>query len=195
MPHVGVYARCKTVPFSNQDHPKKARPKKIGTAKITKLKRQPFPVNRKIRLIILGWVMLRLPLHSTSITLDCVIMDLRRRQVMLQRASRKLSLRQRPLLSLQEAAELRDLFAILGNDTRLRLLHALVQAGELCVTDLAKRLGMKPQAISNQLQRLADRKILATRREGNHIFYRIVDPCVPTLLHRGICLVEDTRES
>ena len=114
---------------------------------------------------------------------------------MLQRASRKLSLRQRPLLSLQEAAELRDLFAILGNDTRLRLLHALVQAGELCVTDLAKRLGMKPQAISNQLQRLADRKILATRREGNHIYYRIVDPCVPTLLHRGICLVEDTRES
>ncbi|HBP89240.1 MAG TPA: transcriptional regulator [Nitrospiraceae bacterium] len=114
---------------------------------------------------------------------------------MVQWASRKPSLRQRSLLSLQEAAELRDLFAILANETRLRLLHALVQAGELCVTDLAERLGMKPQAVSNQLQRLADRKILATRREGNHIYYRIVDPCVPTLLHRGICLVEDTRES
>jgi len=114
---------------------------------------------------------------------------------MLQQASRKPSLRQRPLLSSQEAAELRDLFAILANDTRLRLLHALVQAGELCVTNLGERLGMKPQAVSNQLQRLADRKILATRREGNHIYYRIVDPCVPTLLHRGICLVEETRES
>ncbi|HQU28187.1 MAG: winged helix-turn-helix transcriptional regulator [Nitrospira sp.] len=114
---------------------------------------------------------------------------------MLQRASRKLSLRQRSLLSLQEAGEIRDLFTILANETRLRLLHALVQVGELCVTDLAKRLGMKPQAISNQLQRLADRKILATRREGNHVFYRIVDPCVPTLLFRGICLVEDTRDS
>lgn len=114
---------------------------------------------------------------------------------MLQQVSRKPSLRQRPLLSLQEAAEIRDLFATLANDTRLRLLHALVQAGELCVTDLADQLGMTPQAISNQLQRLADRKILATRRDGNHIFYRIVDPCVPTLLHRGICLVEETRES
>lgn len=114
---------------------------------------------------------------------------------MVQRASRKPSLRQRSLLSLQEAAEIRDLFTILANETRLRLLHALVQAGELCVTDLAERLGMKPQAVSNQLQRLADRKILATRREGNHIYYRIVDPCVPTLLHRGICLVEETRES
>ncbi len=114
---------------------------------------------------------------------------------MLQQASRKPSLRQRSLLSLQEAAEIRDLFTILANETRLRLLHALVQAGELCVTELAERLGMKPQAISNQLQRLTDRKILTTRREGNHIYYRIVDPCVPTLLHRGICLVEDTRES
>lgn len=113
---------------------------------------------------------------------------------MLQQSSRKPALRQRPLLSLEETAELRDLFAILANDTRLRLLHALVQAGELCVTDLAERLGMTPQAISNQLQRLAGRKILATRREGNHIYYRIVDPCVPALLHRGICLVEDTRE-
>ena len=114
---------------------------------------------------------------------------------MLHRASRKPSLRQRPLLSLRKAAEIRDLFRILANDTRLRLLHALVQAGELCVTDLAERLRMKPQAISNQLQRLADRKILATRREGNHIFYHIVDPCVPALLHRGICLTEDTHES
>jgi ArsR family transcriptional regulator, lead/cadmium/zinc/bismuth-responsive transcriptional repressor len=192
---VGVYARCKTVPFSNQDHPKEARPKKIGTAKITKLKRQPFSVNTIVSFITLGWLPLRLPLRTISITLYCVIVDIWRRQVMLQRASRKLSLRQRSLLSLQEAGEIRDLFTILANETRLRLLHALVQVGELCVTDLAKRLGMKPQAISNQLQRLADRKILATRREGNHVFYRIVDPCVPTLLFRGICLVEDTRDS
>ncbi|GJL52954.1 MAG: transcriptional regulator [Nitrospirales bacterium] len=113
---------------------------------------------------------------------------------MLQQTSRKPSLRQRSLLSLKQAADLKDLFAIFANDTRLRLLHALVQAGELCVTDLAERLGMNPQAISNQLQRLADRKILATRREGNHIHYRVVDPCVPTLIHRGICLLEDTRE-
>lgn len=113
---------------------------------------------------------------------------------MLQRVSQKPSLRQRSLLSLEEAAEVRALFTILANETRLRLLHALVQAGELCVTDLAKRLAMKPQAVSNQLQRLADRKILATRREGTHIHYRIVDPCVPPLLYRGICLVEDTRE-
>ncbi len=37
---------------------------------------------------------------------------------------------------------------------------------------------MRPQAVSNQLQRLLDRGILGSRREGNSIIYRIVDPCV-----------------
>lgn len=113
---------------------------------------------------------------------------------MRQRASRKPALRQRTLLSPRDATELQAVFAVLANDTRLRLLHALVQASELCVTDLAERLDMKPQAVSNQLQRLVDQRILATRREGTRIYYQIVDRCVPKLLHHGVCLVEDTRE-
>ena len=108
--------------------------------------------------------------------------------------SRKLRIHQRPLLRPGLAAELQALFMVFANDTRLRLLHALVQNGELCVTELADRLGMKPQAVSNQLQRLVDRRILATRRDGLRIYYRIVDPCVPALLDHGVCLVEDTRE-
>jgi DNA-binding transcriptional ArsR family regulator len=70
-------------------------------------------------------------------------------------------------------------------------LHALVRHGELCVTGLADVLGMKPQAVSNQLQRLLDRRILAARRQGNSVYYRIVNPCVTDLLDRGLCLVED----
>lgn len=50
---------------------------------------------------------------------------------------------------------------------------------------------MKTQAVSNQLQRLAGRGILASRREGNSIHYRIIDPCVLDLLDRGLCLTED----
>jgi DNA-binding transcriptional ArsR family regulator len=82
------------------------------------------------------------------------------------------------------------LFKVFGNDTRLRLLHALVRQGELCVTALAEAVGMKPQAVSNQLQRLADRGILGARRNGSNIHYRIIDPCVPVLLERGLCLIE-----
>ncbi len=85
-------------------------------------------------------------------------------------------------------------FKILANDTRLRLIHALVRASEMCVTDLAKAVEMTPQAVSNQLQRLVDRGILGSRRNGNQIYYRIVDPCVPSLLDQGLCLTEDARE-
>jgi DNA-binding transcriptional ArsR family regulator len=82
-------------------------------------------------------------------------------------------------------------FKVLANDTRLRMLHALIRADELCVTDLATSLGMKPQAVSNQLQRLSDLGILASRREGNNIYYRIVNGCVSPLLDLALCLTED----
>jgi len=74
------------------------------------------------------------------------------------------------------------------------MLHALTRAREMCVTDLADALEMKPQAISNQLQRLVDKGMVASRRNGNNIFYRIVDPCVVSLLDSGLCLMEDAKE-
>jgi DNA-binding transcriptional ArsR family regulator len=95
------------------------------------------------------------------------------------------------LIAPAQAVELMALFKVLANDTRLRMLHALVCHGELCVTGLADVLGMKPQAVSNQLQRLLDRRILGSRRQGNNVYYRIVNPCVTDLLDRGLCLVEE----
>ena len=69
-------------------------------------------------------------------------------------------------------------------------LHALVRAGELGVTELAAAVGMKPQAVSNQLQRLSDLGILDSRRDGTSIRYRVVDHCVTGLLEQGWCLTE-----
>jgi DNA-binding transcriptional ArsR family regulator len=100
-------------------------------------------------------------------------------------------LRQRPLLTPIQAGGLASVFKVLANDTRLRLLHAVVRAEEICVTDLADSLGMKPQAVSNQLQRLADLRILACRREGKSVFYRLVDLCVISLLDQALCLLEE----
>jgi DNA-binding transcriptional ArsR family regulator len=106
----------------------------------------------------------------------------------------KPALADRRLLSTGSAAELAGLFKVLASDTRLRLLHALVRDGELCVSELCRQVRMKPQAVSNQLQRLADGGIVDSRREGLQVFYRITDPCVPELLDRGLCLMEDARE-
>ncbi len=103
-------------------------------------------------------------------------------------------LKERALLSPIQAGGLAAVFKVLANDTRLRLLHALVKADELCVTDLAASLGMKAQAVSNQLQRLSDLGIVAYRREGNNIRYRLVDLCVRSLLDQGLCLMEEVTD-
>lgn len=104
------------------------------------------------------------------------------------------ALKDRPLLSPIQAGGLAAVFKVLANDTRLRLLHALVRADELCVTDLAASVGMKPQAVSNQLQRLSDLGILASRRDGISIYYRVVDLCVRSLLDQGLCLMEEVSD-
>src|SRR5262245_14658742 len=100
-------------------------------------------------------------------------------------------LKDRPLMSPIQAGGLAAVFKVLANDTRLRLLHALVRAEELCVTDLAAALGMKLQAVSNQLQRLSDLGIVDSRRDGNNIHYQLVDLCVRSLLDQGLCLMEE----
>jgi DNA-binding transcriptional ArsR family regulator len=92
------------------------------------------------------------------------------------------------------ATALGQLFKVFANDTRLRLLHALERGGEVCVTDLADTVAMAPQAVSNQLQRLADRRIIVARREGTRLYYRIIDPCVAGFLDLGMCLLEETSE-
>lgn len=103
-------------------------------------------------------------------------------------------LKDRPLLTPIQAGGLASVFKVLANDTRLRLLHALVRADEIRVTDLAASIGMKPQAVSNQLQRLADLGIVATRREGLNIHYRLIDLCVKSLLEQGLCLMEEVSQ-
>ena len=100
--------------------------------------------------------------------------------------------RDRLLIDPERAAALSRLLKIFANDTRLRLLHSLERGGEVCVTDLAAAVGMAPQAVSNQLQRLADRGIVSARRDGTRLYYRIADPCVAGILDLGFCLLEET---
>jgi ArsR family transcriptional regulator, lead/cadmium/zinc/bismuth-responsive transcriptional repressor len=104
----------------------------------------------------------------------------------------KVALGDRPPIPPRDATALSALFKLLANDTRLRLIHALVRAEELCVTELAQAVGMAPQAVSNQLQRLADRRVVVARREGVRLYYSLNDPCVAGLLDLGMCLLEET---
>ena len=103
-------------------------------------------------------------------------------------------LKNRPLLGFVDAVKVMALFKVLANDTRIRILHHIVRSGEATVTDIAMTLGMKPQAVSNQLVRLSDTRMLASRREGNNVFYRVENGCVAPLLDLALCLMEDQRK-
>ncbi|MFO0910991.1 MAG: metalloregulator ArsR/SmtB family transcription factor [Isosphaeraceae bacterium] len=100
-------------------------------------------------------------------------------------------LQERPLLGFVDAVKVMALFKVMANDTRIRILHHIVRSGEATVTDIAKTLGMKPQAVSNQLVRLADTRMVASRREGNNVYYRVQNGCVAPLLDLALCLMED----
>jgi len=100
-------------------------------------------------------------------------------------------LKERPLLTFVDAVKVMALFKVIANDTRIRLLHHLVRNGEATVSDLGRAVAMKPQAVSNQLQRLTDTRMLASRREGNNVYYRVVNGCVAPLLDLALCLMED----
>ncbi len=104
------------------------------------------------------------------------------------------ALKDRPLLSFVEAVKVMALFKVLANDTRIRMLHHLVRNGESSVTELGKALGMKPQAVSNQLQRLSDTGMLSFRRDGKNVVYRVVNGCVSPLLDLALCLMEDESQ-
>ena len=65
-------------------------------------------------------------------------------------------------------------FHVLAEPMRVRLLDQL-RDGECSVNELAERLGAGQQNVSKHLGVLADGGIVARRKHGNHVYYRIVD--------------------
>lgn len=74
------------------------------------------------------------------------------------------------------------MFKLLGDPTRARLLYALLEAGELCVCDLAAATGLQEATVSQSLRLLRVAGVVAGRREGRLVFYRLADAHVRMLL-------------
>jgi DNA-binding transcriptional ArsR family regulator len=83
-----------------------------------------------------------------------------------------------PTQMLDQAAER---FRLLSDATRLRLLNELDLADELCVGDLAQRAGVGLSNTSKHLHQLERAGLVARRRAGTTIFYRVADPTVAQL--------------
>ena len=92
------------------------------------------------------------------------------------------------LLSTDKATRVAALFAVLSDPTRLQVVYALLRApaGELCVCDLAIGLGRDDTTISHQLRVLRNQQVVATRKVGRVVYYRLTDEHVRLLLELGM---------
>jgi DNA-binding transcriptional ArsR family regulator len=78
-----------------------------------------------------------------------------------------------PAVSDQAVRDLAQVFKLLSDETRLRILFYLVQNQELHVTDLCDRLGQSQPAVSHHLALLRVSGLIEPRREGKHNFYSV----------------------
>jgi len=97
----------------------------------------------------------------------------------------RVSAARRRALGREEADRLVHLFKALGDPTRLGILHALSHQ-EMCVCDLAALLGLTESAVSHQLRLLRQLGLVANRREGPVLYYRLKDRHVLRLVEQAL---------
>ncbi len=88
---------------------------------------------------------------------------------------------------------LADTLGVAGNLQRLKILFLLHAHKEMCVCDLAEALELTDSAASQHLRKLKDRNIVKTRRQGQTIYYSLVENVVTSHLQYMFTL-DETRE-
>ncbi len=88
--------------------------------------------------------------------------------------------------------DLADLFKVLGDTTRIKILCALFQA-EMCVCDISALLGMTQSAISHQLRVLKQARLVKYRKEGKVVYYSLDDEHVESIFDKGLIHISERK--
>jgi len=91
---------------------------------------------------------------------------------------------QQPLLRGIDAEVLRraaEIIKLLGHPERLKLVEVL-EGGEHTVGELTELCGLEQAVCSQHLSRLRGKGVVAARKEGQHVIYRLVEAKVPMIL-------------
>ncbi len=86
-----------------------------------------------------------------------------------------------PPLAVDQAAELAEMFHILGDLNRLRIVLICIEEA-VCVQDMAARLQLSPSLVSHHLRLLRATRLLRAERRGKHVFYSAADEHVRCVL-------------
>ena len=85
----------------------------------------------------------------------------------------------------EDARQIAETFKILGDPTRVKILHALSRR-ELCVCDISAIVAMGQSAVSHQLRLLRGARLVKYRKEGKMVWYSLDDIHISLLLAQGI---------
>ncbi len=88
--------------------------------------------------------------------------------------------------------DLADLFKVLGDSTRIKVLWALAEA-EMCVCDIAALLGMTQSAISHQLRVLKQARLVKYKRNGKVVYYSLDDDHVKSIFNQGLIHISEKK--
>jgi len=88
--------------------------------------------------------------------------------------------------------DLADLFKVLGDSTRIKILCALFQA-EMCVCDIAMLFGMTQSAISHQLRVLKQARLVKYRKDGKVVYYSLDDDHVKSIFDQGLIHIVEKK--
>lgn len=91
-----------------------------------------------------------------------------------------------------ELHELSDVFSILSDTTRLKIVLALIET-ELCVCDIAGFLGITKSAVSHHLRLMRNLRLVRFRRDGKMTYYSLDDHHIVSLLTQATNHIEEHR--
>jgi len=86
--------------------------------------------------------------------------------------------------------DLAELFKVLGDITRVRILYALFTV-EMCVCDLANALNMTHSAISHQLRILKTNRLVKYRKQGKIVYYSLDDEHIKQIFDDGLTHINE----
>lgn len=113
----------------------------------------------------------------------CSIIIMRRKELMARAYVdvQKVKSARKALLNPETITSLSEIFKVLGDPTRLKIVLAVAHA-ELCVQDLASLLSISESAISHQMRVLKTLRLVKQRRDGKMAYYSLDDEHIEDLI-------------
>jgi len=93
------------------------------------------------------------------------------------------------LIAEKEMTGLSSIFEVLSDQTRVKIIY-LLSNKELCVCDIANVLDLSISAVSHQLRRLRDLRLVKYRSEGKMVFYSLEDGMAKDLFKTALSYVK-----